>query len=139
MIKDNFFGACPGKTYSGAIFTDWRSPDYREHNIIYINDINGDNHEYRHFLQKNAYQLMRNNLEDLEKKSRCQLYACKFNEKDGKYEDRKIGEPKDGCARTILGYGFPVIHTYPTRQDPRDFRAESEKYNKFVAKYMNTK
>jgi len=138
MIKDNFYGMCPAKTYGGAIFTDWRSPDYREHNIIYVNKINGDNHEYRHFLQKNSLKIMRNQLRDLEKISKCQLSTCVYdkNKKELINKNKNI-DPRDSCDRTILGYGFPIIHNYPTRMDPRLFKQENKKYDKFVSKYWN--
>lgn len=138
MLRDNYYGMCPGKIPGGELFTDWRLADTREHYIMYINNINGDNHEYRHFLQKNGVKLMENEHQQIYMKGRCKLDNCGLGTSKGSIIDKCGNKEKElSCARTILGYGFPIIHNYPTRMDPRLFSEESEKYNKFVLKYKN--
>ena len=139
MLSDNFYGMCPGKIPSGEMFTDYRSPDIREHHSIYINNISGDNHAYRHFLQKNSVQIMKNEIDAVIEKGKCHLDNCGLDFSRGilydKQDPNNFNSKKLSCARTILGYGFPIVHNYPTRMDPRKFEEERTKYNKFVKKY----
>ena len=73
---DNRYTGCPPKMSDGRLFLDARSATVINEDIKRINDIKGDDNNYRMFLENNAVKLMNNEWQHARKTKSCWKNEC---------------------------------------------------------------